>query len=336
MTLENETQTDTEGDQDIASVMEDKNSAQNQNSKTNVQTNGIKAMIDQAMQSYEKLPMLEVVFDRFARVLSTNLRNFTSENVDIDIKEISSLRFGSYISTLPQPCLISVFKALEWGGFGLVIPDGNLIYGLIDVLFGGRKTPNPTKFEGRPFTIIEQGLVSQLTSLILEDLGSAFDPLSPSTFELDRIASNPSFASIARPGDSIILLKLQINIQDRGGGIDILIPYTTLEPIRSLLLQVFMGEKFGKDSEWEAYLEGQIYYTPTILEAVLNSKLANLQEIAALKVGSTIIMDNSPEDEILLHSNGVRLFSAKLGKVGNAIAVSIDGVFKKTDLEEKS
>ena len=79
---------------------------------------GIEAMLDRALQSYERLPMLEVVFDRFVRMLSTSLRNFTSDNVDVDIHSITSLRFVDYVNSIPMPAILSVFKVVEWENFG--------------------------------------------------------------------------------------------------------------------------------------------------------------------------------------------------------------------------
>jgi flagellar motor switch protein FliM len=121
-------------------------------------TNGIKAMLDKALEYYERLPMLEVVFDRFVRILSASLRNFTSDTVDVDIKSISSLRYGSYVDSVPMPALLMVFKAIEWENFGLMFTDGALIYSLVDILFGGRKVVRPQKIEGRPYTSIEQDI----------------------------------------------------------------------------------------------------------------------------------------------------------------------------------
>jgi flagellar motor switch protein FliM len=302
---------------------------QNEDSKNK----GIRAMLDKALQSYERLPMLEIVFDRFVRILSTSMRNFTSETVDIDIRSISSLRFGSYINSIPMPALLTVFKAVEWENFGLVTADASLIYSLVDILFGGRKIYRPLKFEGRPYTTIEQSVVRQLSDIVLADMALAFDPLSPATFVFERIENNPRFATISRPGDAAILLQLRVEMEERGGKIEILFPYVTLDPIRDLLLQVFMGEKFGKDSDWEAHLQNEIFNTPVELEAVLKNKVASMHDIMKLKVGSTIIMENTPDDDVILHCAGVKMLSGKIGRVDNKIAVSINNTLNKKLME---
>ena len=100
---------------------------------------GIRAIIDSAMVSYERLPMLEIVFDRLVRLMTTSLRNFTSDNVEVSLDRITSVRFGDYMNSIPLPAVLSVFKAEEWENFGLATVDSSLIYSMIDVLLGGRR-----------------------------------------------------------------------------------------------------------------------------------------------------------------------------------------------------
>jgi flagellar motor switch protein FliM len=111
---------------------------------------GIRAIIDSAMVSYERLPMLEIVFDRLVRLLTTSLRNFTSDNVEVSLDRITSVRFGEYLNSIPLPAILAVFKAEEWDNFGLFTVDSNLIYAMIDVLLGGRRGQTATRVDGRP------------------------------------------------------------------------------------------------------------------------------------------------------------------------------------------
>ena len=93
---------------------------------------GIRAVIDSAMVSYERLPMLEIVFDRLVRLMTTSLRNFTSDNVEVSLDRITSVRFGDYMNSIPLPAVLSVFKAEEWENFGLATVDSSLIYSMIE------------------------------------------------------------------------------------------------------------------------------------------------------------------------------------------------------------
>src|SRR3954453_1660621 len=113
---------------------------------------GIAAIVNSALVSYERLPMLEVVFDRLVRMMSTSLRNFTSDNVEVSLDNITSIRFGDYLNSIPLPAMLSVFKAEEWDNYGLLTIDSALIYSIVDVLLGGRRGTAAMRIEGRPYT----------------------------------------------------------------------------------------------------------------------------------------------------------------------------------------
>ena len=112
-----------------------------------------------------------------------------------------------------------------------------------------------------------------MVHVILADLSSAFGPLSPVTFRFERLETNPKFATISRPSNAAILAKLRIDMEDRGGRLELLIPYATLEPVRELLLQMFMGEKFGRDSIWETHLAEELWKTDIDLTAILDEQV---------------------------------------------------------------
>ena len=230
---------------------------------------GIRAIIDSAMVSYERLPMLEIVFDRLVRLMTTSLRNFTSDNVEVSLDRITSVRFGDYLNSIPLPAILAVFKAEEWDNFGLMTVNSGLIYSIIDVLLGGRRGQTTVRVEGRPYTTIESNLVKRMIEVVLADAELAFKPLSPVKFNIDRMETNPRFAAISRPANAAILVRLRIDMEDRGGELELLLPYATIEPIREVLLQMFMGEKFGRDPIWEGHLATEIGQAEIAVDAVL-------------------------------------------------------------------
>ena len=110
---------------------------------------GIRAIINSALVSYERLPMLEIVFDRLVRLMTTSLRNFTSDNVEVSLDNISSIRFGDYLNSIPLPAILAVFRAEELDNYGLLTVDSNLIYSIVVVLLGGRRGTAALRIEGR-------------------------------------------------------------------------------------------------------------------------------------------------------------------------------------------
>lgn len=295
---------------------------------------GIRAIINSTLVSYERLPMLEIIFDRLVRLMTTSLRNFTSDNVEVSLDNISSIRFGDYLNSIPLPAIISVFEAEELDNYGLFTVDSNLIYSIVDVLLGGRRGTAAMRIEGRPYTTIERNLVQRMIEVILEDLCTAFEPLSPVNFTLDRLETNPRFATIARPANAAILVKLRIDMEDRGGRIELILPYATLEPIRKLLLQMFMGEKFGRDSIWEGHLATELWATELDVEAVLDETHMSLNEVMGMEVGQTLMLKTPPDGLVSLRCGGIPLMDGRMGRLGHNVAVRVDSVRKHAIYED--
>ncbi len=287
----------------------------------NVELTGVQALINSALVSYERLPMLEIVFDRLVRLATVSLRNFTSDNVEVTMEAISSVRFGDYLNSIPLPAILSVIKAEEWENYGLLTVDSSLIYSMIDVLLGGRRIGGNIRVEGRPYTTIEMALARKMIEIILEDTHRAFEPVTQVNFKLERIETNPRFAAISRPANAAILIELRIEMDDRGGKIEILLPYATIEPIREQLLQMFMGEKFGRDATWEGHLATEIYAADVEIEAVLHEQDLSLSRVLGLKPGDTIMFERTPTDPVRLRCGDVELTEAIMGHIGNHVSV---------------
>lgn len=285
-------------------------------------TSGLRAIINSAMVSYERLPMLEVIYDRLVRLLTTSLRNFTSDNVEVSLDTITSTRFGDYLNSIPLPAMLAVYKAVEWDNFALITIDSGLIYGIVDILLGGRGSP-AVRVEGRPYTTIETALVSRMVEVILKDSETAFQPVSPVRFELERLETNPRFATIARPANAAILVRLRIDMEDRGGRVEIMLPYSTIEPIRHLLLQGFMGEKFGRDQIWEGHLANELWQTEVPIDVVLDEFEVPLKRIMDLKVGQTLPMTLKPDDPVVMKSSGISLTEGFVGQSNGNVALKL-------------
>ena len=283
---------------------------------------GIRAIINSGSVSYERLPMLEIIFDRLVRLMTTSLRNFTSDNVEVTLDAITTIRFGEYMNSIPLPAMLAVFHAKEWDNYGMITVESNLIYSIVDVLLGGRGT-DAIRVEGRPYTTIESNLVMRMIEVILEDAENAFKPLSPVQFKLDRLETNPRFATIARESNAAIRVDLRIDMEDRGGRIEVVLPLSTLEPIRALLLQGFMGEKFGNDAIWEDHLAHEMWKTELPVEAILSQLDMPLSNLLELKVGDTIMLDKKPEEAISLQSGEIELAKVMMGSKDGKVAVRL-------------
>jgi flagellar motor switch protein FliM len=267
--------------------------------------------------------MLEIIFDRLVRLLTTSLRNFFSDNVEVSISSLRSVRFGDYLTSIPLPAVLAVFKAQQWDNFGLVTLNSDLMYAVIDVLLGGRRGRGNVRAEGRPYTTIEINLVRRMVDVVLADTEQAFAPISRVDLTIDRMETNPRFASISRPANAAILVNLRVEMDGRGGNVEILLPYATIEPIRDLLLQSFMGEKFGRDPIWEEHLATEIWQTKMSVDAVLYDAKLPLRKMMALRVGDTLVFDNKPDSLVKLRCGETLLSEGRVGRIGDYVAVQV-------------
>src|SRR3984885_3855834 len=298
----------------------------------------IRAIIVSAMVSYDRLPMLEIVFDRLVRLMTTSLRNFTSDNVEVSLDRITSVRFGDYMNSIPLPAVLCVFKAEEWENFGRSTVGSSLIYSMIDVLLGGRRGQTSLRIEGRPYTTIETNLVKRLAE--------AVRPRSRAAFGLPRLEPNPPFAAFSRPAIAAILVRLRIDMEDRGGNIELLLPYATIEPIRATLLQMFMGEKFGRDPIWEGHFATEVGQAEISVDAVLYEADIPLKQLMKLKVGDTLPLELSADALVAVRCGNVTLTEGRMGRVGDRVAIRVTkqlrrpnttlAMFEKADEQNKA
>lgn len=284
---------------------------------------GVKAVIESDMINHERLPMLEVVYDRMVRSFATSMRHLTSDAIEVNLEAITSIRFGDFTNRIVAPAMIGVFRVEEWDNYGLITVENGLIYAVVDALLGGRRGNAPTAPNGRGFTSIEAGLVSRMLELALADMSAAMAPIAPARMTLERVETSPRFAAIAEPTNICALATFSVDMEGRGGRFSILLPYATIEPVRHALCQRFMGEKMGRDNIWEAHMSAEIRRTEVTVDVVLGETVMTLADVRGFAVGRTVPLAKGPDDALELHCGGVPLGRAHIGQRCNNIAIRL-------------
>lgn len=282
------------------------------------------AMAGSAPAAYERLPMLEVVFDQLQRLLIASLRDLAAGGIDLSPEAIAARRFGEYLESLPRPLPIAVVRAVEWNGSALLTVDQGLARALVDLWLGGRRGAPVSAAEPRPLTTIELALVERFARLVLADLARAFAPVTEVRFVLERIETDPRFVAFGRPRDLCVLLRLGVGLDGRGGALEFAIPYATLEPVRALLRAPFPGERFGSDPLWERHLAEQIWLAEVAIEAALDIPNVTLRELLELQPGAVLTLSTRPDASVVLRCSGVAMLAGKLGRVGDRVSVRIE------------
>ncbi len=286
------------------------------------ESGGVRVLLDSSIISYERLPLLEVVFDRFERIISTSLRQFTADNVDISIENMTSVRYGEYMDTIPLPAGLVVVNARGLDDYILLAYESRLIYAIVDILLGGRRS-RPARIEGRNFTTIERKIIEQLSEVVLDGLDEAFEPVAPINFEFERIESNPRFATVTREGNACILVTIRLNLEERDGIMQFCLPYATLEPIRDQLLQQFMGEKFGHDNIWENHLAQELFSTKTKMSCVMGEQTYMLSDALGWRIGDTLVFNAKEGDPVHIKFGNITKMVGSMGRDGSNLAVKV-------------
>ena len=160
-------------------------------------------------------------------------------------------------------------------------------------------------------------------NIILRDLSSAFEPISKVTFTYNRLETNPRFATIARQSNASVVARFVVDMEGRGGRMTLLFPYATLEPIRELLLQQFMGEKFGRDSIWEGHMAAKLWETEIDLKAVLDEVYTPVGDVVRWKKGSFLPLLAQEGDPVNIRSGDYSLFHGDIGQKDGKVSVKM-------------
>lgn len=284
---------------------------------------GLKALINSALVSPRRLPMLEVIFDRSARQMTTSLRHLTNDNVEVTLDDVSATRFGEFLHSLPAPTVVGVVKAQGLDNYCLLAVDAPLVYSVVDLLLGGKRGGTVLTIEDRGFTQIELALTQRIFNLVVEDLSKAFESVADVKFSLDRMETTPRFAAIAQEASVCSLAKFRIDIEDRGGRAVLLMPHATLEPIYKLLLRDFIGETNGNEKAWRDHLAAEIAAAKLDLKVVLAEKEVTIGDLDLLAPGQTIRFGASGKTLAEIRAGGAVVARGHVGRVGDAIAIRL-------------
>lgn len=283
----------------------------------------VERIIGESASSYDRLPMLDIVFDRLVMMMTASLKRVTTANSDISVKEIEPMRFNRAMNNISLPGLIAVVTADPWGGQFVLALDAPLIYASIEMMLGGRKS-GPSKAEGRTFTSIERKLTENLMKTVLNDMEESFAPLCEVKFSIDRIEINPQFAAVAQANSPAMHAVFNSKLDDRPGRIEVVMPYGTVDPIREILQKVFFGEKLGGDPVWNYHLKEEIKASKVILETCLKEFEEKLGNVMKWKEGEILDIHVPLDHKANITCENIPLFSGTMGKRNGNVAMKVE------------
>lgn len=273
---------------------------------------------------YERLPMLEVVLDRYSRRLVTTLRNFIRTNVEIDILSISSTRFGQFMESMEPLSMMGIFKISGTHPSAMFAIDKDCIGAMVDYLLGGRKTPFLERSESRGYTAIEMELAKRFLNLMLADLETTFSLVHATSFELDVVETNPAFAFFISARDAAVIVRFKVVIDSREGFVSLLLPYETLEPFREKLLQTHTSENEHRGTKWKHHLEDELKQATLNLRVELDHFQSDLNRVLHWKEGSVIPLNVGSDVLVKLFCGNRVVLSGHIGQKNKNVAIKIE------------
>ncbi|RPI47780.1 MAG: flagellar motor switch protein FliM [Betaproteobacteria bacterium] len=268
-----------------------------------------------------RMPTFEMVNERFARQLRPALFNFLRRNADVTISAPRVQKFSDFVRNLVVPTNLNLVQIKPLRGSSLVIFDPNLVFLVVDSLFGGTGQ-FITRVEGRDFTQTEMRIIQRMLEIVFEEYEKSWKPVHEIKLEYVRSEMNTQFASIATPNDVVIVTTLNIEFGPAGGEMHICIPYTSLEPLRGVLYSSMQSDPHETDKRWFQQMQREVQNAEVEVVVNLGRTALTLEQILNMQTGDVIGIE-VPET-MLAEVDGVPVMECKCGVYNGQYAVRVE------------
>ncbi len=263
------------GDQDDAQVQEE---------STGVRTYNL-ATQERIVRG--RMPTLEIINERFARLLRVGLFNFLRRSAEVSVGSVRVSKYSEFIRNLVVPTNLNLVHMKPLRGTALMVFDPGLVFLLVDNLFGGDGRFH-TRVEGRDFTQTEQRIILRILDIVFEAYTKSWEPVFPVEFEYIRSEMNTQFANIATPNEVVVASTFTVELGSVSGQIHFCMPYSMIEPIRDALTSSLQGEALEVDKRWIRLMTQQIQVAEVELVACLGTAKSSFSEILNMRAGDII------------------------------------------------
>ena len=268
-----------------------------------------------------RMPTLENINDRFARLLRVGLFNFMRRSPDVTIAPMQVIRYGEFIRTLAVPTNLNLATIKPLRGTTLFVFEPALVFLVIDTLFGGDGRFHG-RVDGREFTHTEQRIIGRLLTVAFDDYQKSWERVYPIKLESIRSEMHTQFASIAAPDETVVVSTFNVEFGGKGGAFHICIPYSTLEPIRDLIDRPMQCDPAEPDRRWSLMLKRQLQTADVEIVADLARATMKLKDLVAMKVGDVLPIELPPIIEAKV--DGVPVLECGFGEVNGRYALRVE------------
>ena len=276
-----------------------------------------------------RMPTMEIINERFARNIRIGLFNLIRKSPEVSIGGIKVQKYSAFLREIVVPTNFNIVQVRPLRGSGLIVCDPNIVFAIIDALFGGAGKFH-TRIEGRDFSATEQRVIQRLVECITTEYKRAWQGIYPLELDYQRSEMQPQFANIATPSEIVVATSFTLEIGESSGAVHFCIPYSTLEPIRDVLYSSMQGDLAEPDHRWVNLLKEQIKAAEVELVAELGTAPATVEQLLALKPGDFIEIDLEPMVQAKV--DGVPVFDCHYGTSDGKYAIKIDRLLTSSNL----
>ncbi|WP_019141177.1 flagellar motor switch protein FliM [Noviherbaspirillum massiliense] len=268
-----------------------------------------------------RMPTLEIINERFARLLRIGLFNFLHRTAEVSIGPVRVHKYSEFIRNLVVPTNLNLVHMKPLRGTALIVFDPNLVFLLVDNLFGGDGRFH-TRVEGRDFTQTEQRIIHRVLQIVFENYAKSWEPVYPVEFEYVRSEMNTQFANIATPNEVVVATTFTVELGPVSGEMHFCTPYSMIEPIRDILTSSLQGETLEMDKRWIRLMKQQIQTAEVEIVADLGTTKMTLGDVLKMKAGDVIPI-NIPE-MVEGKVDGVPVMECTYGKFNGQYALRVE------------
>jgi flagellar motor switch protein FliM len=277
-----------------------------------------------------RMPTLEIINERFARLVRVELFNFLRRTVEVSVGPVRILKYTDFIRNVIVPTNLNLVHITPFRGTAMVICDPTLVFLVVDTMFGGDGRFH-TRVEGREFTHTEHRIIQRILNIVFETYEKSWAPVHPIKFEFLRSEMNTQFANIATPNEVVVAFTYTIEMGSNTGEIHFCMPYAMIEPIRDVLTSPLQGEVLGVDKRWVKLMTQQVQAAEVTIVANLAHTKMQLEEVLNMKAGDIIPLhiDESIEAKI----DGVPVMQCKYGTFNGQYALRVEKLLRANSSE---
>lgn len=257
-----------------------------------------------------KMPTLDMINERLARALRLSMFGMLKKPPEISVLGVTTQKYADYVPTLAVPTSLNLIRLQPLAGTGLMVFEAKLVYALIDIYFGGNG--RHTKIEGRDFTATENHIIQMLLDQVIAGVEEAWTPVLPAKVEYLSRETNPHFANLASATELVVVSRLRIEFDGRGGEFHVTLPFAMLEPLKDTLRAGMQSDRADREERWSQLLRNELEDSEVELVTRLGSIHMTVGSLIDMRPGDIIPMDFDGHATVV--SDGVPLFSGDLGQ----------------------